>query len=48
MITQQRPYILEGKTQAFVDALSAQGGSQSTRSVSARLACGCGSPNLTI
>lgn len=26
MITQQRPYILEGKTQAFVDALSAQGG----------------------
>ena len=26
MITEQRPYILEGKTQAFVDALSAQGG----------------------
>ena len=26
MITQQRPYILERKTQAFVDALSAQGG----------------------
>jgi hypothetical protein len=26
MITQQRPYILEGKTQAFVDVLSAQGG----------------------
>ena len=26
MITQQRPYILEAKTQAFIDALSAQGG----------------------
>jgi acetyl esterase len=26
MIIQQRPYVLEGKTQAFVDALSAQGG----------------------
>ena len=25
MITKQRPYILEPKTQAFVDALSAQG-----------------------
>jgi acetyl esterase len=26
MITQQRPYILEAKTQAFIDALGAQGG----------------------
>jgi acetyl esterase len=26
MIIQQRPYVLEGKTQAFVDALRAQGG----------------------
>jgi len=26
MITQQRPYILEAKTQSFIDALSAQGG----------------------
>jgi acetyl esterase len=26
MISQQRPYILEAKTQAFIDALSAQGG----------------------
>ena len=26
MVTQQRPYVLEPKTQAFVDALSAQGG----------------------
>ena len=26
MITQERPYILEPKTQAFIDALSAQGG----------------------
>jgi len=26
MIPQQRPYILEAKTQAFIDALSAQGG----------------------
>jgi hypothetical protein len=26
MITQQRPYILEAKTQAFIDALGAQEG----------------------